>query len=908
MGINVLVAVLYAAACIAAEKYMVRPTLSVTIWPATGLGVGLLMAWGKKIIPAIALGELINSIVLYQVHLDFGWNRVAFYDAMLYLNNVFRPVLAGLLARHMVGKNPELILLPNILRFFTFAAIIPCLITTVIFVILLAGAGFYNTPDYFTKGLLWYLGDLMSVAIFSPVLMSLLATPRAIWRPRIISVALPIMGGFFMVFLLFNSFKTYEEDRINEIVRTHLTYISQSAEENQFDVPQLVAFMNRHTPQLQHYKIAVEDRSADEPVVRYISQDVLTTRYENHINTTDLLLQDKPHRITITPTNQYFADASTWVLWLTLFIALAFIGFVGVGLLTLTGRQVVTRREIDDRTKQLSLINHELQERNQNYRRIIENQPVIFWKVNLQQDRVTFVSQETEAILGYAVDQWLTEPHFFTKRIHPDDLSLVKDAMRQDHLNVHHQEIEYRIRHANGTYRWFRDVLYIPDDFAVSGEVMGMLMDITDRKSDTEKIQHLAFHDYLTQLPNRQKFQTVLNDLIAEGMKQNKFGAVLFLDMDRFKVLNDALGHHFGDQLLLNIARRLEEFEDDFGVIARFGGDEFVLASHCEYDNLNDAAVQIILMAEQIIQRLAEPYEINNREHICTVSMGISVYPNESATVNDIIRQADVAMYKSKDQGRNQVTMYHQSMKKDNDKILFVEQVLRNAVSNDSFILKYQPIVNTRREVVSFESLIRIFNDQQTIFPDEFISVAEDTDLIQPVGRWVISHACLKIMDTQHSISVNVSSRQFHQQGFIMYIDQIMKRFNISPGKLAIELTEGVVVGSFNEIQYKFKRLKEMGVLIAIDDFGTGYSSLEYLRQLPIDYLKIDRSFVSDLGIDNSAQVIIETIISMAQHLGLQTVAEGVETEHQFEILKANGCDFFQGYLFGKPGDLVTIQ
>jgi len=908
LGINVLVGVLYAAACIAAEKYMVRPTLSVTIWPAAGVGVGLLMAWGKKIIPAIALGELINSLVLYKVHLDFGWNQVAFYDAMLYLNNVLRPVFAGLLARHMVGKNPELILLPNILKFFTFAAIIPCLLTTVIFVVLLAGAGFYNTPDYFTKGLLWYLGDLMSVAIFSPVLMALLATPRAIWRPRIISVALPIMGGFFMVFLLFNSFKTYEEDRINEIIRTHLNYITQSADDHRFDAPQLVAFMKLHTPQLQHYKIVLEDHSTDEPVVRYISQDVLTTRYENHINTTDLSLQDKPHRITITPTNQYFADASTWVLWLTLFIALAFIGFVGIGLLTLTGRQALTRREIEDRTQQLSLINHELQERNQNYRRIIENQPVIFWKVNLQEDRVTFVSQEAEAILGYAVDQWLTEPHFFTKRIHPDDLSLVKDAMRQDHLNVHHQEIEYRIKHANGTYRWFRDVLYIPDDFAQSSEVMGMLMDITDRKSDTEKIQHLAFHDYLTQLPNRQKFQTVLNELIDEGKKNNKFGAVLFLDMDRFKVLNDALGHHFGDQLLLNIARRLEEFEDDFRVIARFGGDEFVLASHCEYHNLNDAAVQIILTAEQIIQRLAEPYEINEREHICTVSMGISVYPNESATVNDIIRQADVAMYKSKDQGRNQVTMYHQSMKRDNDKILFVEQVLRNAVSNDSFILKYQPIVNASREVVSFESLIRIFNDQQTIFPDEFISVAEDTDLIQPVGRWVISHACLKIMDTQHSISVNVSSRQFHQQGFIMYIDQIMKRFNVSPGKLAIELTEGVVVGSFNEIQYKFKRLKEMGVLIAIDDFGTGYSSLEYLRQLPIDYLKIDRSFVSDLGKDNSAQVIIETIISMAQHLGLQTVAEGVETEHQFEILKANGCDFFQGYLFGKPGDLMTIK
>ncbi|VAW43730.1 diguanylate cyclase/phosphodiesterase (GGDEF & EAL domains) with PAS/PAC sensor(s) [hydrothermal vent metagenome] len=216
--------------------------------------------------------------------------------------------------------------------------------------------------------------------------------------------------------------------------------------------------------------------------------------------------------------------------------------------------------------------------------------------------------------------------------------------------------------------------------------------------------------------------------------------------------------------------------------------------------------------------------------------------------------------------------------------------------------------MDSNREVVCFESLIRIFNDQQTLYPDEFIPVAEDTDLIQPVGRWVISHACLKIMDTQHNISVNVSSKQFHQQGFIMYIDQIMKHFNIADGRLTIELTEGVAVGNLNEIQYKFQRLKDMGILIAIDDFGTGYSSLEYLRRLPIDYLKIDKSFVSDLTENNSSQVIIETIISMAKHLNLQTVAEGVETEAQFEILKSIGCDLFQGYLFGKPGDLMTIQ
>lgn len=889
---------------------MVRPTLSVAIWPATGLGIGLIMVWGKRIIPAIALGELINSFVLYQVHLDFGWNETTFYDILLWTNNVFRPVFAGFLARFMVGTQPSLIQIKSILKFFFYACAIPCLVSTVFFVLLLTGAGHYSSDDFFIKGLLWYLGDWMSVMIFTPVVMAFLAKPRNIWKPRILNVAIPITTGFFMVFLLFNSFKSYEEDRINEIIRTHIKYIAKNAISQNQDFPSLIQAIKSSTDDLKldRYKIEIDEIIDGRLINRFISNDVLTTLYENHVNKEFIKLRGAPYQITITPTNTYFSEESSWSLWLAIMIALFFSGFLGVGLLTMSGRQSLTTKEVKRRTKQLNQINKELQERNQDYKRIIENQPVIFWKVNLKEDQITFVSQEAEAILGYPVDQWLTEPRFFTKRVHPDDLQLVTDTMLQHHTQEKHVEIEYRIKHANGTFRWFRDVLYIPEDFHDSNEVMGMLVDITDKKNDTEKIQHLAFHDYLTQLPNRQKFQLELNELIENGLNEKKFGAVVFLDMDRFKVLNDALGHHFGDQLLLKIAGRLKQYATEFKVIARFGGDEFVLASDCEFSNANDAAVQIIMLAEKIIQSLAEPYIINNNQHICTVSMGITVYPNEHTTVNDIIRQSDVAMYRSKDQGRNQVTMYHPSMKKDNDKILYIEQVLRNAVSNDSFVLKFQPIVNRNREVVCFESLIRIYADNQTIYPDEFIPVAEDTDLIQPLGRWVISHACLKIMDCQHNISVNVSSKQFHQQGFIMYIDQLMKRFNVGSGQLAIELTEGVVVGNINEIQYKFQRLKDMGVLIAIDDFGTGYSSLEYLRQLPIDYLKIDKSFVHDLDKDKSCRVIIETIISMAQHLNLQTVAEGVETEEQFTILETMGCDFFQGFLFGKPGDLMTIQ
>ncbi len=907
-AINLVVAVIVAGCCYIAANYIVRPTLSVSIWPAAGLGVGFILVWGKKIIPAIILAEIINGIVLYKIHQDFGWNRMTMYDILLLMTNIFRPLFAGFLVRYVVGAHPQLIQVKNIVKFFLFAAVIPCLVSTVFFVILLTSAGYYSMDDFLLKGFLWYLGDLMSVLIFTPLVLSFLAQPRGMWKPRVKSVAIPILAGFLMVSLLFNSLKNYEDKGINEIIQTHVNYMVLGAEGLSY--PEVIELLegNDDVFEIDRFKVQIDLIVMGEYSKQYVNQEVVTSRYDNYAHSGVFLIDGSSYKITITPTPSYFSEDFSFSLWLTLSIALSFVGFVATGMLVLTGRHVLTAREVKDRTLQLNLINKKLAESNANYQRIIESQPVIFWKVNMQQDKITYVSQEAESILGYPVEDWFNKPHFFSRIIHPDDLSQVKDTMHKYYQGESHVELEYRIKNASGQYRWFRDVLNIPEDFNESHEVMGMLVDITEKKNDTEKIYHLAFHDYLTQIPNRQRFQNVLHELIQFGQENDRFGAVLFLDMDRFKVLNDALGHHFGDQLLLNIAERLQEFDQDFKIMARFGGDEFVLATDCDYDNVNDAAVQIIMLAEKIISRLAESYNIHNHHHVCTVSMGISIYPQDNSTVNDIIRQADVAMYRSKEQGRNQVTMYHDSMKKDNDKMLFVEQVLRNAVSDDNFILKYQPIVDRHRNVVCFESLIRIYNEQQTIYPDDFIPIAEDTDLIQPLGRWVISHACLKIMDCQYNISVNVSSKQFHQQGFIMYIDQMMKRFNIEPGKLVIELTEGVVVGSFKEIQYKFNRLKDMGVMIAIDDFGTGYSSLEYLRQLPIDYLKIDKSFVFDVSQDKSSRIIIETIISMAKHLDLQTVAEGVETEEQFEILKSIGCDLYQGYLFGKPGDLMSLQ
>jgi len=891
-----------------AYYYFVRPTLA--IWPAAGMGVGAILIWRSRIIPGILLGEFLNSLIIYKIHQQFGWNMDTLYNALFYTLNVLRPLVAGFWVIHVLGNQLLLLNFKSVAKFFLFAAVIPMAGTSLLFIVLLYQIGFFTDDNFLTKSFLWYLGDVMSVLIFTPIMLTLFARPRSLWRTRIISLTLPVLVSFVLIYLLFNSFRQFQIDRVNEGIQSQLSVLETQFKHGSQDIDQLLDNLRKQNPiyAVKHYVVRVYQLDNNNRQLIYFNEDVRVSRFKDYVHEAQITLGDRDYILYIAPNNDLFLANTPQSLWLTLLVGIFFAAFITFIMLVLSGKNYTIAQTVAERTQDLNKTNKKLAQTNLDYKRIIESHPVIFWKVNIKEDQIKFVSTEAKSLLGYPVKQWLTEPHFLMGKIHPDDLSRFKQALFQKIFKHQNITISYRIRHANGEFRWFKDTLYLPEDFDQNQEIMGMMVDINEEKTNAQKIHHLAFHDPLTHLPNRQQLQQVLNELIRKGQSQQEFGAVLFLDMDRFKVLNDALGHHFGDQLLLKISNRLKLYQDEFNLIARFGGDEFVLVTNCEYQSANDAAVQVVMLAEDIIQTLAKPYQIDHHQHICTVSIGVAIYPNESSTVNDIIRQADVAMYRSKEQGRNQVTMYHQSMKQHNDQILYVEQVLRHAVNEDSFILKYQPMVNADRQIVSFEALIRIIQDGRTIYPDEFIPVAEDTDLIQSLGRWVISNACFTASDSGHNISINVSSKQFHQQGFIKYIEQIINQFNIKPHSLTIELTEAVVVGNFNEIQYKFNRLNDLGVQIAIDDFGTGYSSLQYLRQLPIDFLKIDKSFIDDVLTNDNAEVIIRTITSMAKNLNLQTVAEGVETEAQFQLLKELGCDFFQGYLFGRPGDLHTVK
>ncbi len=464
-------------------------------------------------------------------------------------------------------------------------------------------------------------------------------------------------------------------------------------------------------------------------------------------------------------------------------------------------------------------------------------------------------------------------------------------------------------RRKNGEiYPEWQTITAVKNDTGEVTHYVCVFSDITEKKDAEGKIHAMAFYDPLTKLPNRRLLLDRFDQELSIAKRHKQFGAVIFLDLDHFKLLNDSQGHLVGDQLLIQVANRLVSVLREEDTPARLGGDEFVVLLHANSESLNTAADQAWVVAEKIKEILNEPFMLNQYQHQLSTSIGISLFPDQHESPEVILQQADTAMYRSKASGRNAVSFFHISMQEAADLRLNLEQDIRAAIDNGRFILCYQPQVDAGGSVLSSEALIRWEHlDKGIILPVDFIPLAEESNLILAIGRWVLLEACNQIKAWQDEginlphISVNVSSRQFRQQDFVVQVKHAIDSSGIAPHLLGIELTESVMIVDINDTIAKMKALKALGISIAVDDFGTGYSSLMYLKQLPIDTLKIDQGFVRDILTDASDAVIVETIISMAQHLNLYIVAEGVETAEQLALLKQKSCHAFQGYYFSHP-------
>lgn len=440
--------------------------------------------------------------------------------------------------------------------------------------------------------------------------------------------------------------------------------------------------------------------------------------------------------------------------------------------------------------------------------------------------------------------------------------------------------------------------------------------DITIQKEASDKIERLAFYDPLTNLPNRRLLQDRLKLALESSQRRWRKGALMFIDMDNFKTLNDSLGHAMGDILLQEVAHRLKLILRESDTVARLGGDEFVLMLVDLKSDEIGALAQVEEIAHKIIVGLSQPYQLGMHEYHCSSSIGITFFDGYECSAQELLKQSDIAMYQAKALGGNTMCFFTPQMQSKISAHVALEADLREAIEKKQFRLFYQAQVNHHHQIIGAETLIRWQHPQRgMVSPVEFISLAEETDLILFIGDWVLEAACaqLKIWknnrQTQHlKLSVNVSAKQFHQHDFVEKVHQVIRRNAINPSNLKLELTETMVLNDIDDTLVKMHKLHKLGVSFAMDDFGTGHSSLSILKKLPFDQLKIDQSFVRDISIDQDDAIIVKTIIDMAANLGMEVIAEGVETVEQCVFLEQNNCLNYQGYLFSKPVPIEQFE
>lgn len=532
----------------------------------------------------------------------------------------------------------------------------------------------------------------------------------------------------------------------------------------------------------------------------------------------------------------------------------------------------------------------------------------------------TFVNPAAAKMLGYKPEELIGKPmHTMIHYQRPDGTHYPRNEcpmMATIEEGKVYQLGDEVLWHKNGNPL---PVEYSSTPIIKDGGVAGAVVtfsDVSARKKAEAQLERQAFYDGLTDLPNRRLLLDRMEQAVANSRRHQHVGALLFLDLDQFKMINDSLGHHVGDALLRRVAERLKDTVRSEDTAARMGGDEFVILFTEISDDPETTANFSREVAEKIRQRISEPFHFGGHTLHVTPSIGIALFPLGDEGADEILMQADTAMYRAKELGRNGVQFYLPSMQMHAEERLAMQNDMRLALARDEFFLCYQPQYDVHGQITGAEALIRWHRPKHgVISPVEFIPLAEETGLILSVGEWVLQTTCELLSryadatknDYIPCIAVNVSPHQFRQADFVEKIQGFLQRSGVEPSRLELELTEGMLLADVQDTIAKMMALKELGVRFSIDDFGTGYSSLAYLKNLPLNKLKIDQSFIQDVPDDEGGVAIVETIIVMTKHLGLDVIAEGVESESQRDALIDMGCGQFQGYLYSRPVDESTL-
>lgn len=566
---------------------------------------------------------------------------------------------------------------------------------------------------------------------------------------------------------------------------------------------------------------------------------------------------------------------------------------------------IATEEDLKKRFEEIKKSEKALAESETRYQLAAEGANDGIWDMDVKNNKM-YISTRGRSILGYDdfEDEYTIET--WKSLLHPDDKS---NAIKlfSDYLNRKMDTYisTYRLKARNGEYKWILSKgQAIWDRNGKPIRIAGSHTDITDRKRNEEKVLRLAYYDLITKLPNRAMFEKELTLQISNAKESNKKCALLYFDLDDFKNINDTLGHTYGDKLLKKVARTLIEYKKEDYTLARLGGDEFALI----VTDVKDLS-QLYKLANMIINSLEKPWVLNDQEFYISTSIGIAVFPDHGQDFQTLLRNADTAMYSAKEAGKRCYRIYKEEMYMKKIEFINMKKSLRYGVKNEEFILNYQPVVDLKEgKIIGAEALIRWEHPEQgLIAPNDFIPIAEKSGIIKEIGKWTLKAACkqnkiwLDKGYKHNKVSINMSALEFKQKNLVRNIKRIVEETGLESKYLVVEITENIILEDISYTIDVLNELKKMDIKIALDDFGTGYSSLNYLKILPIDFLKLDKSFINNITTKAKEQAITKCLIRLAHNIGLKVVAEGIETEEQYNYLRKINCDLGQGYFFSKP-------
>lgn len=931
---SAIIALVYYGFGLLVQPLLLPPTYAAPVWPAAGVGVGVILLFGYRYIPAIVIGEFLINFQFYELDTLSSENSLLFSYIALLLSAVIRSVLGAYLVNKYVGRGNTLLTLKSIIRLCLFSAIIPVTLTAFLSTCVLTQSGLLNSDLFLINYSAWWFGDNVGIYIVLPLMFVLFKKPRTLWWNRFYLTFIPVIISFVLLIVVALNIKKVEAQRIHDKLETQAEYFSNNILfeysqktknlhklANEEAINLLDDFLTEHSPsvikQLELEDINIKILSHYENENKSVFETPKSAK-TNHFSKVKTAFSFFNHKwvFEVTAKSSFYLKYSSWLIWWLLSIGFLFISFLESGLLVITGNSILINKRVEQRTKKIESLNKNLKASEEKYKQMVEVLPVIFWKHTLGNSKLDFISEEAEKIMGFKLEELMDLNTVRTKIVDSRDVESVDTIYFNGARSLQKFELKYRAQRKNGDLVWLKDFVtphYNKKEDSI--ELLGIKIDVTKDEENEQKIKQLAYFDSMTNLPNRQSFMLSLKEAIQEAQKKTLYGAVLYLDLDRFKVLNDSMGHHFGDELLKKISVRLTKIIRKGDVCSRFGGDEFVILLQNKAVDLPKFKLNAKSVANKIIKGMKEAFIIDGYSFHTSFSIGISLFPTGASDPDEIIQQADISMYASKSRGAGELSFFEEPMQEQANLLLRTEELLKQAFIKNEFKMYYQPIFNQNKEVCRLEALIRWEHPEDgLVLPDSFIGIAEDSGIIIELNEWIFDcvFSCisnrLKENEFILPISINVSLFQFRHTKIVEVIEKYSDKHAIDTSLITLELTESIAIEDFDDALDKLYKLKKLGINLAIDDFGSGYSSLKYLTKMPIDMLKIDKSFIQSLKKENSSEVLIETIVSMAHKLNLVVVAEGVETDEQFELLKSIGCEYFQGFLVSKALPYAEIK